>query len=665
MDRRIRFLHCMARTEGRCVQSHIDSYLAAVGYLLQSPSDAAFARMMVMSPADSPQEGALPDLGFMLRVVMMQTFTEVRRGGKARDGRREAQCESDCGVGQGTATSGGELPKDLRALAGGGRKALGRCVGPALHWSHTPSLGVREDDFSVQMTLRVFPCLRRSSQRMCSVRSGEQVGLCVLLGLVLGLYPHAAKFPPFSVRVFAFCSVHRLITGGGGAAFCASFPMLFTLAYMEYFAHVVPSYMPAEMDVLCREAGVASFFSSCPLVCDVFRQEMLNEFGGGFDWAALESYCAGVVDKHVRACKNRFKGKKESAVGVRVDAVALNAFGGLPLIVPYDLHQNDAGCSIIGSELAFLMDGGARCGFGVDAALGPVAPVDAAGVPFDPDSGGGSVKATCGQPGDSCISVAMMQRLIRVDALPRNMTMMQLRALHARMRQCERSAVDAMYLYMCVSCSFVKGVQRVHQIRGQCKLQVCAGGGVKTPLMCSSCKTLSVVAVNALGRVVSIRQHRYYLAPCCLSVQLYQSAGVEFQTEFCDPTFFGEEIMARMAWRPDIRPEMCHHSPGGIKQQGKPQRPQCDVCVGKQSGYWSDAFSQECSADSGVAGRPATGGGSRSSASLETFSFVDHLTGQMRVARLCQRHTPHSGVMRHVVNWSQFVQEVLQRGRGC
>jgi hypothetical protein len=79
MDRRIRFLHCMARTEGRCVQSHIDSYLAAVGYLLQSPSDAAFARMMVMSPADSPQEGALPDLGFMLRVVMMQTFTEVRR----------------------------------------------------------------------------------------------------------------------------------------------------------------------------------------------------------------------------------------------------------------------------------------------------------------------------------------------------------------------------------------------------------------------------------------------------------------------------------------------------------------------------------------------------------------------------------------------------------
>ena len=652
MDGRLRYLHSMARVEGRCVQSHIDSYLAAVGYLVRFPGEAAFARMMVMSPSDSPQEGTLPDLGFLLRVVMMQAFVEVKRSSKAqkepqREGRPVASegllSESGSGSISASIVDSGEghdepscdTTQAARATSNGSKKTSPRSAAPVVHWSHTPSLGIQEDDFSVQMTLRVFPCLRRSSQRMCCVRSGEQVGLCVLLGLLLGLYPHAAKFPPFAVRVLAYCSVHRLITGGLGAAFCSSFPMLFTLAYMEYYAHVVTAYLPAEMEVLSREVGVSSFFSSCPLVCDAFRQEMLNDFSGGFDWAALESYCAGVVDKHMRACKNRFKGRKEALAGVRVDAAALRAFRELALVVPYDLHRDDAAHSIMGSELAFLMDRGDGVGLGTGLGL-----------------------AGC-KPNEACVSVAVMQRLIRVDPLPRNMTQMQLRTLYARMRRCERSAIDAMYLYICVSCSFVKGGQRVHQIRGQCKLHV---GGASDALMCSSCQTLSVVAVNALGRVVSIRQQRYYLAPCCLSVQLYRSTGVEFQTEFCDPSFFGEEIMARIAWRPDIHPSMCQHAPGGVRPQGKPQRAQCDVCVGRQS--HSDSISGSAMQLGDSLQEGAGTACLRFSSSLECFSFVDHLTGEMRTARLCQRHTPHSGVLRHVVNWSEFVQEVLQRGRG-
>ena len=76
-------MHRMARVEGRIVQPFIDTYLAAVGYLEENPNEVLFSRLLVMSPTDSPQEGSLPDLGSLLRVVMLQAVEVVKRSGKS------------------------------------------------------------------------------------------------------------------------------------------------------------------------------------------------------------------------------------------------------------------------------------------------------------------------------------------------------------------------------------------------------------------------------------------------------------------------------------------------------------------------------------------------------------------------------------------------------
>ena len=86
----------------------------------------------------------------------------------------------------------------------------------------------------MQMLFQALPCLRRGQKRFVRSQSEIQVGLNVLLGLLLGLYPYAANFPPFSVRVSVFREVHLLLTGGSGRQFCSKHPMLFVLAYMEY-----------------------------------------------------------------------------------------------------------------------------------------------------------------------------------------------------------------------------------------------------------------------------------------------------------------------------------------------------------------------------------------------------------------------------------------------
>lgn len=389
--------------------------------------------------------------------------------------------------------------------------------------------------------------------------SHPQVALCVLLGLLLGLYPKAVRFPPFRVRVALYRRVHRLITGGD-AGFCARHPMLMALAFMEYCSHVVPAYMPAEEEVLAGEPGIAGLFQGCGLVCDNFRQEVLVT--GEEPWQAMDAYCAPHVERHLRACRS--KGARPRGADAKVPGAQFCLE--VPRVVPYDAHLEDPTHRLMGAEMAFL------------------------GV------GGGRHEHT-----------AAMQRLISTSPLPGNLRDLQLRALARRAGACERSAVSLATLHVCVACVLSGQSGLVHsdrkkepRARGECRLDVETGR-----LLCASCQGDCVVSVSALGRIVALRQCRYYYAPCCGAVRLYAATGEEFT---------GTE---------------CRH--GQAKGGGRGGRHRCELCPNL--------------------------------ALAEGITRVDHLTGELRTARLCQRHTPHEDSLGMVVNWRQLEAEVRRRDR--
>lgn len=648
-------LHRTARQQGGCdVQRHIDRYLGAVAYLhgkargveaRDMEVEARFARMMVMSPTDSPQEGNLPDLGSVLRLMMSGAVVQCAR-------------------------HSAEASKKNATRAG---KPV---LKPGRHNAEACDAVVREDDFSVQALFQALPCLRRGQRRFNGRQTGHQAGLGMLLGLLLGLYPHCVKFPAFSLRVRIFREVHMLITGGGGAEFARRHPSVFVLAYMEYCAHVMPAYLPTELEVLKQETGMSHFFASCPLVCDTFRQEVLNDSaacmqpadGGdrsipgctvleqgldvGLDWARIEAHCALIVDKHTRACKSRVRAHRdEHHAKARADQLAVNLFRCLPLIRCYDAHLDDPAQRIVSSELAFLIDT----------------------PPSHSVSRGGDGDSVVERDlADTLSAVGLMQRLILIHPLPRNVCQMQLRGLHARMRVCERSALDSVMLYFCMSCMLTSGKQWILPHRGVCKLRVDGEGveifdrdwgstsdrcaeEISSRYVCSVCQTSSVVRICTLGRVISIRQLRYYLAPCCMSIQLYHGTGSEFQTEFNDPLFFGKEIMDRAAWRPDVHQEGCIHRRG--RQSERLQKPRCDACSGNYPHAMVGDASHDEAASRRAPERPI------GAVAVETVSFVDHLTGEMRSAGLCQRHMPHASVLRHVANWAELMEEVRKLHR--
>ena len=247
------------------------------------------ARKIILSPTDSPQLGTLPDITPVLRCMILQTDLD------------------QCG-------------------------------------------------FILTPLYAALPCIRRPATRKVPLPPDpdtHQVAICILLALLLGLYPSSIKFPPFSVRVNIYRRIHCLLTNGQGISFCQSHPSLLTLALMEYVSYVIPTYLPVEHDLLSDEYNMRTFFSTCPLSCDAFRQEALET--GEESWDVLEANCVPIVERHSRACRSRQRARQPDQYPVvKLSPASIDHIQDIPFIVPYSIHLEDPTNCIMASEMAFL-----------------------------------------------------------------------------------------------------------------------------------------------------------------------------------------------------------------------------------------------------------------------------------------------------------------------
>lgn len=555
LNARIDHLHALARQGGYTwIQPYIDAYLPAVAYLLaqekcsqnHQQKHLGLARKMVLSPTDAPQLGTLPDLTHILRRMLLQTELD--------------QC-------------GFVLTPLYSALPCIRRPAARKTAQTSSH-SSTASQSPQSSQSSP--TTQASQTINQSIQLP---HDTHQVSICILLGLLLGLYPTSVKFPPFPVRVALYRRVHALLTSGGGATFCQAHPALLTMAMMEYCAYVIPAYLPVEHDLLAEETGMQTFFATFPLACDTFRQEALET--GEEPWSTLESHCTPLVEKHSRACKSRQRARQtgDQFPVVKLPSSAVDCLAEIPFVVPYSIHLDDPTHCIMASEMAFL------------------------GI-----SNQAEIKHE---------QAVALQRTIHTHQLPPNLTQLQLGALSDRMRICERSALSCTILYVCVSCVMAnqqticrKG--KAFPTRGQCKYDFDSKTTQSNSLICSVCQSHSIISISTLGRIISLRNHRFYLAPCCATVQMYTGRGDEFQLSS------------------HSTPVTCPHSRQS-RAPPKQSKKRCEIC---------------------------------SNVALpESHNTVDHLTGEQHCTYLCQRHTPHSDSLKHVTNWRQLQEEIRRRDR--
>lgn len=537
-----------------------------MAYLKQNPAHAVHGQKLVLSPTDAPQLGTLPDLAPVIRSMLLHSNLEA------------------CG-------------------------------------------------FILSPLYAALPCVRRPQTVRCGDAAQAEThpaAICLLLGLLLGLYPTSVKFPPFHVRVSLYRRIHSLLTNGGGLAFCSAHPSILALAAMEYVACVIPLYLPVEHALLLEEHGMPAFFLSCSMTCDAFRQEALET--GEEPWGALEAYCTPLVDRHLKACRNRQRARKamieSQQPALKIQPASVEQLIEVPFVVPYAIHQDDPTDCIMSSEMSFL--GILKTNTGQNPT-----PSQPPSVIQNPSSASNHVPTQSLNPGPTpspdYSMVVAIQRTIHAHELPPNLTKMQLRSLDKNMRVCERSALSASILHVCVACvmanqqTICKKKGSEFPTRGQCKLDLETG-----ELVCSipHCQSKAILSISTLGRIVSIRGHRFYLAPCCATVQTYTGRGDEFQCcdEDNEPPFGAFQAEQEKARRG------CPH------QRDQPSK-------GKVS-----SAKKRCELCSNVALQ-------------EPHHAIDHLTGEKHCTFLCQRHTPHPEVLKRVVNWKQLQEEIRARDK--
>jgi hypothetical protein len=187
---------------------------------------------------------------------------------------------------------------------------------------------------------------------------------------------------------------------------------------------------------------------------------------------------------------------------------------------------------------------------------------------------------------------AVIHSLVTVNPLPANITRMQLAALDALSQHCQRRARVRRTHYLCLLCE--------------------RRGRKASPRLCSRtfrivCRTCddnpdSIVPIDTVGRIVTVRARHLIFAPCCATVRDYTGSGH------------------------DLAPTPCRHAPAPpLLDRPRPAarpRVSCAMC---------DA--------------PALPRG---------HEYLDHLLCRMTVCYLCHRHTPPEDWLRHVPNRRGF-----------
>jgi hypothetical protein len=392
-----------------------------------------------------------------------------------------------------------------------------------------------------------IPCPRPSIAALPPDSASAPLLLNILLATLLGLYPQSVKQPPFPVRVALFRRVHAAITldGPSQMALLTRIQPLLVLALTEYLCHILPRHMPSEYDALRAAFPVDPFFATAAPVFDLFRQDHIDS--GAEPWDTLARAAQDLHERLTRTYRSKCRlpppPRRAPLADLPADPAAfcVAALDAHPL-VRYPCTDDIA---VRRAEYAILLN---------SAALA---------------------------------EAAVVHSLVTVAPLPANITRLQEAALDALSQRCQRRARVRRTHYLCLLCE--------------------RRGRKASPRLCSRtfrivCRTCndspdSIVPIDTVGRIVTIRSRQLIFAPCCATVRDYTASGHDFAPGPC------RHSLAPRTDRPLKPPRV---------------RVACAMC---------DA--------------PALPRG---------HDYLDHLPCRMTVCFLCQRHTPPDDWLRHVPN---------------
>ena len=218
--------------------------------------------------------------------------------------------------------------------------------------------------------------------------------------------------------------------------------------------------------------------------------------------------------------------------------------------------------------------------------------------------------------------VAALHGLVHTHPLPDNVRALQQAVVDALRRRCQRRARLHRTKHLCLMCERRgrKGAPRLCSRTFR--------------VVCQNCDDSpdSMLAIDMVGRIVTVQGRHYIFAPCCGTVQEYAGTGRDLLPGPCAHTFGPHQLAA--VNRQGVVPRGGAGDPRPA-EGGRRGRAVCAVCGGAAL-----ARAHEC---------------------------LDHVAARLSGVHLCQRHTPPDLWLTGVANRAQFDRVCLDwelRARG-
>lgn len=390
-----------------------------------------------------------------------------------------------------------------------------------------------------------IPPLRHTS-RLIPYTDSQDVLINIVTGMLLGLYQDNTKKPGFPMRAKLYAQCHRMLTASKEAQtqFCRCNEEVIMLACMEYMARVVPLHMPVQAKVLThKDASTCGFYRRIPVLCDELRQTLdESPEPNELPWPTIRALCAEKVTRVSRL-------KRVATLSSQRDTVPWNTSPANTLLTNVRQYLEIPRLfSSTADEFSLLCSG-----LNLQPSL-----------------------------------LQQIQSEIQIHVLPDNLRDMQLDALQHMAVTSKRKAYLRAHRHICVHCLLTQSSRAsfLATLRLDTLMQ---------QLVCATCLTHDIVAINLLGRVLSLRGQQFYLCPQCVTVQQYKGVG--------------EQIWASHQCSPmdGCSGTHCTHKTPEQKN-GSKRKPLCFWCM-----------------------EPVA---------TQTVERVDHITGEMLEFHYCQRHAP-------------------------
>ena len=300
----------------------------------------------------------------------------------------------------------------------------------------------------------------------------------IMMGMCLGIFNETSKKPVWRLRFRIVCYMHILLSQGTAYdlyTFCVSNMNLIRIAIVEYFVYYVQTHMPCEYEMLRYLFGMQTNVGT---ICFQF-QININYFRSTYmqteclDWPDLNEKAHTIIEKCNRICK----GKPRMAQ--RRDKNKTEA-----KITPPDIVSQALQLPVF-EHMSYAMH-------------------------WQPNLNIATMKVLQG-----------LQKSVQWNLLPANLTRLQCQQLHKSL------FIDTNIFSQCIMLHHCLGCRSVGSNSDQLSLNLRTDAtGV---VSCCVCKTsATVVSINLLGRLVKLKEKKYYLCPHCLGVHEWTSSGREF-----------------------------------------------------------------------------------------------------------------------------------------